>query len=259
MLLLPYDRLKASATPFEAAHLPPGKPVAFGTAMRAGHDERIASLLAASAALFYRYSGQTDIPLSLAVDGHGTVRSAAVTIPVSGSMAAADLMAGARAALDQEQAPADPDAAVFLQMNVRARDAAARGRPHTERQRAIRADLCFEFEVRGESVAVSVTYNRSLFAERTVTQLAQHFGTMLLAMQDDPSASIGTIDLFSADEHRWLAEHRRAKPRQFEGRFIHEEIAEHAAHAPEKAAVRFNDRHLTYAELDGRANQLARY
>lgn len=256
-LQLPYDRLKTPDTPFQAARVPHGEPVIFRMPKGADRNDRSALVIASSAALFYRYSGQPVIPISLRISSVGELQSCAVRVSVQGSMSLEDTRAAARFELETSDLPADPDAPLFL--DIRFRDAPAVGVPNDHALSEIRADVCLEFDFFGDSVTASVYYNGSLFTQQTAARLLRHLKATMLCMRSEESTSIAAIGFFSREEKAWFETHCRAKPLQIAGKLVHHEIARFASTNPGKPAVRFNDRHLTYGELNGRANQLARH
>ncbi len=93
-----------------------------------------------------------------------------------------------------------------------------------------------------------------------VADLWAGFETMLAAAHATPDMALGQLPLLDeAEYHRvirsWNAETGDAGP--VIG--VHQMIAEQAGRTPDKIAVTARGRSLTYAELDRRANQLARY
>ncbi|MGH8167000.1 MAG: amino acid adenylation domain-containing protein, partial [Woeseiaceae bacterium] len=167
------------------------------------------------------------------------------------------VLASAKTELETSDLPADANAPLFL--DIRFHDLQPGTPPPDEGRLDVRADLCLEFGFFGDSVQASVFYNESLFTERTATRVLNYLKATFQSMQSDASTIVAAIGLFSREEQAWFETHCRAKPLQFPRKFVHEEIAGQAAKNPDKVAVRFNEEHLTYQELNGRANQLARY
>jgi natural product biosynthesis luciferase-like monooxygenase protein len=108
------------------------------------------------------------------------------------------------------------------------------------------------------SLAVSAEYALDLFARDTVLRLLGHFRTVLEQMAARPDARISTLTLLTAEERedavvRWNAtqtDYRR-------DRCVHELFEEQVARTPAAVALVFDERELTYAELNARAERLA--
>ncbi|GAA2581470.1 amino acid adenylation domain-containing protein [Actinomadura fulvescens] len=120
------------------------------------------------------------------------------------------------------------------------------------------ADLVLVFDEREHTVTAD--HRADLFidaegAERLVSSL----GTLLEAMAKAPDAVVGDLPILSDDELRTALGHARGAPRA-ERPFVpvHEQIARHAARAPEAIALVAGGTTVTYRELDERANRLAR-
>ncbi len=107
-------------------------------------------------------------------------------------------------------------------------------------------------------------YNTDLFDDTTARRLYSHFEALLAAALDDPAARIGALPLLGeAERHQLLREWSGSAENQPESqkkpaRCVHLWVEEQVARTPGAPAVVDGDRTLTYAELDERANRLAR-
>jgi amino acid adenylation domain-containing protein len=113
----------------------------------------------------------------------------------------------------------------------------------------------------GESeLFASFSYAVDLFDAATVDRMLGHLRNVLEAVVADPAAAIGDLPMLSAEERRTLtvAWNDTAAPFPAD-RCAHELFEEQAARAPDALAIVFEDRRLTYREVDERANQLARH
>ena len=87
-----------------------------------------------------------------------------------------------------------------------------------------------------------------------------HFRTLLEGIVAAPETPINVLPLLtSAESHQLLVEWNDTAAEYPEGRCIHQLFEAQAARTPEAVAVIFEDRQLSYAELNVRANQLAHY
>ncbi|MGW0602040.1 amino acid adenylation domain-containing protein, partial [Streptomyces sp. NPDC002776] len=101
-------------------------------------------------------------------------------------------------------------------------------------------------------------YSADLFDEETVGALADRFLRLLTTLVADPDRRIGDVELLSdAERHRVLTEwNDTARPA--EALTFAAYVERHAAEAPGRPAVEFAGEVLDYAQLNARANRLAR-
>ncbi|GHG93845.1 non-ribosomal peptide synthetase [Streptomyces lanatus] len=106
----------------------------------------------------------------------------------------------------------------------------------------------------------TLEYATDLFAEPTATALIFRLGTLLASLAHEPDTAVGQAPLLSADETRAMAEAWRegqeAVP--FEGRCAHEEFERQVRRTPDAPAMATVEPGPTFAELDRRADRLAR-
>jgi amino acid adenylation domain-containing protein len=105
-----------------------------------------------------------------------------------------------------------------------------------------------------------LTYRTDLFQPATITRLARHFGTLLTSIAADPTRRLGDLPLLSAAEQaQVLIEWNAMTTDDPADGCLHEVLQAQAARTPEASALVCVDEHLTYLELNRRANQLAHY
>jgi amino acid adenylation domain-containing protein len=90
--------------------------------------------------------------------------------------------------------------------------------------------------------------------ERTVG----HYRALLDALLGDPDTAVARAPMLSAAEERWLLHEVNDTTRDYDDLPLHVRIERQAARTPHAEAVVAEDRSLTYAELNSRANGLAR-
>ncbi|RAS65117.1 non-ribosomal peptide synthase protein (TIGR01720 family)/amino acid adenylation domain-containing protein [Lentzea atacamensis] len=114
-------------------------------------------------------------------------------------------------------------------------------------------DLAFHF---GDDDCL-ITYSADRFDQSTVDQLARRLVQVLTTLVAKPEQRINTVDLLDDTERAVLdrfndtAEERRVTT-------LTALVEEQVARTPQAVAVEFHERSLTYAELNARANHLAR-
>ncbi|MFH8930913.1 amino acid adenylation domain-containing protein [Streptomyces pristinaespiralis] len=103
-------------------------------------------------------------------------------------------------------------------------------------------------------------YSTELFERGTVEALGSRLVRLLDAVADDPERTIGSVDLLDATErHRLLVGLNTTDGPLPEERTLTALFEQQAAATPDATALVMGDRSLTYAELDARANRLARH
>jgi amino acid adenylation domain-containing protein len=113
---------------------------------------------------------------------------------------------------------------------------------------------------RGGLLVAELHYDSSFFGVEDVDRLAQELQTLLESVCADPESPIADLELVSPNERRQLlVEFNDTRIDYPDAKCIHELFAERARHEPENTAVVFENRRLTYAELEARANQLAHH
>lgn len=102
-------------------------------------------------------------------------------------------------------------------------------------------------------------YCTKLFNRDTVERFANHFLNILIRVTENPDLKLLNIDLLSEEERcRLLFEFNRTKTGFPCDKTVHKLFEEQVERTPEKTAIVFEDKELTYRELNEKSNQLAR-
>ncbi|MDZ8136607.1 MAG: amino acid adenylation domain-containing protein [Nostoc sp. DedQUE04] len=103
-------------------------------------------------------------------------------------------------------------------------------------------------------------YNTDLFDAETITRIVEHFCTLLEGIVANPQAKLSDLPLLTADElHQQLVEWNNTQVEYPQQQCIHQLFEAQVERTPDAVAVVFEDKQLTYYELNARANQLAHY
>jgi amino acid adenylation domain-containing protein len=103
-------------------------------------------------------------------------------------------------------------------------------------------------------------YPIDLFESATIARLAGHFRTLLEAVVTDPAQRISALPLLSAQEQRELSvEENLTRPAVEAEGWLPDLVENQVARTPGATAVTGAGRPMTYAEVNRRANQLARH
>ncbi|MEV7746796.1 amino acid adenylation domain-containing protein [Streptomyces griseorubiginosus] len=104
----------------------------------------------------------------------------------------------------------------------------------------------------------SVTYSTALYDRETVEELAGRLVRLLGAAVAHPDRPIGQLEVMAADERRRVLGEWNDTAREVPAETVPELFERQAARTPEAVAVEFGGEVLSYAELNARANRLAR-
>ncbi|MBN8468384.1 non-ribosomal peptide synthase/polyketide synthase [Corallococcus exiguus] len=121
-----------------------------------------------------------------------------------------------------------------------------------------RFDLTLQFAESPEGWAGSLEYNTDLFDAGTVARLATHFQVLLAAALTAPDTRLESLPLLTgAERQQVLVDWNTLRLDPPAHGTLHGLFEAQVARAPDARALSFEDQHLTYRELNARANQLA--
>lgn len=121
-------------------------------------------------------------------------------------------------------------------------------------------DLTLTLKESEEGIAGVLNYASDLFDASTIERWAGYYLSVLQAMVDDPQRHITELSLLSESERRQVIDLSRSPLRDDgDDHLIHELFEERVRIAPDSVAAVFERQTLSYAELNRRANQLARH
>ncbi|WP_404791150.1 amino acid adenylation domain-containing protein [Altericista sp. CCNU0014] len=123
-----------------------------------------------------------------------------------------------------------------------------------------RFDLTLSLLETDRGLKGTVEYNTDLFDAATIDRLLGHYESLLKSIVADAQQPIAQISLLSDSERQQvLASWNQTQVDcDAQAEILPQYIAAQAAKTPDAIALSFTDQHLTYQELDRRANQLAR-
>ncbi|MGG1674003.1 amino acid adenylation domain-containing protein, partial [Paenibacillus sp. NRS-1783] len=119
----------------------------------------------------------------------------------------------------------------------------------------------FSLHVTEEKDCLSFTweYGTKLFKPETIQRLAKHFVRILETVTQDVGVTLAGIDIVSDEEKHLLVSGFNDTAVLFPwSETLHGQFEEQVAKTPERVALVFGEQHLTYRELNERANRLAR-
>ncbi|HEX7735313.1 MAG TPA: amino acid adenylation domain-containing protein, partial [Ktedonobacteraceae bacterium] len=121
-----------------------------------------------------------------------------------------------------------------------------------------RVDLLLTVIETSDGLNTRFEYRTDLFEKATIARMSSHFQLMLERMVDTPQMRLDVVPLLSkAEQHLLLQNGRPASP--VDSRGLHQLIEAQVVRTPEALALVWGEDHLTYDELNRRANQLAHH
>ena len=251
------------------------------------------ALLAAFQILLARYTGQTDIPVGTPVanrhpaEVEGLIGFFVNTLVMRGDLSGRpsfrEVLRRVRATalgayahqdvpfemlVEELQPERDRSRTPLFQVSL-ALQAAPLPEPETQgvRWRAeemtgggAKFDLTLELEDMPTGLAGVLEYNTDIFEAETARRLAAHFRQLVGGLVAAPDRPVSELPLLTEEETRRLLVEWNATAADYPRDLcLHELFERQVAAAPEAVAVIFEDERLTYAELNERANQLARH
>ncbi|MGO9350966.1 MAG: amino acid adenylation domain-containing protein [Mycobacterium sp.] len=118
-------------------------------------------------------------------------------------------------------------------------------------------DLMMEMAEHGGKLSGVLQYNTDLFDATTIERMAGHFATLLGGIAADPGRRVSQLPLLTEEERREQAAWNQTEAVYDGPACLHEMVTATVARVPDAVAVTCEDRELSYAELDRRANGLA--
>ncbi|BFH71003.1 hypothetical protein PsJ27TS7_50030 [Paenibacillus dendritiformis] len=231
-------------------------------------------LLAGVQSLLHKYTGASDILVGMPVVRKPTEtrRSVNHTVILKNSLSAgatfktllSDLRTSLPEAIQHQHIP-------FLKMTEKLDLQYADGIPviHTlvslkelhldEIGQNVVTDCSFEFSLTGGTIQLALSYNEHLYDSKFMTRVVGHLNRLLAVGLHELELDIVRVDMLSEDEKFQLLQSfndtEKDYPRE---RTIHQLVEDQVKRVPEATAVVFEGRRLSYAELNERANRLAR-
>ncbi|MGF9966589.1 amino acid adenylation domain-containing protein [Bacillus rhizoplanae] len=119
-------------------------------------------------------------------------------------------------------------------------------------------DLTWDVTEQNGQIEIVLSYATSLFTRETIEKMTVHFIRILEGIVDNSTIPINQIEMISEGEkQKVLKEFNSLKSEYARHQTIHELFEHQVERTPNNVAIRFNDKTLTYQELNKKANALA--
>src|SRR5688572_12526704 len=121
-------------------------------------------------------------------------------------------------------------------------------------------DLMLSIDETDESLPGTLHFGTDLFDETTIQRMLEHFRRVLEGMVADAQSRIQELPLLGAEEsEQILVEFNNTAAAYDEHACIHQLFERQVERTPDAPAVVYQQQHLSYRDLNRRANQLANY
>jgi amino acid adenylation domain-containing protein len=125
-------------------------------------------------------------------------------------------------------------------------------------QRA-RLDLEFHFYRLNSCLQGTIVYSTDLFSADRIQRMEGHLQTLLKAVLQQPDAPLFSLSLLTHSEQKQLNSWSKGPALAIHQLCVHQLFEQQVDRTPDVIAFVFENRQLTYQELNLRANQLAQY
>ncbi|MGI0483862.1 amino acid adenylation domain-containing protein [Pantanalinema rosaneae CENA516] len=121
-------------------------------------------------------------------------------------------------------------------------------------------DITLMMEETEAGIIAELEYNQDLFDRATIRRMVGHFQTLLQGIIAEPEQPISALPLLTAAEtQQVLVEWNQTDLAYPPEPCIHQLFESQVERTPDAIAIVFEDHHLTYRQLNDRANQVAHY
>ncbi|HYP40296.1 MAG TPA: amino acid adenylation domain-containing protein [Chloroflexia bacterium] len=124
----------------------------------------------------------------------------------------------------------------------------------------LKNDLTLAFSIADGNLTAAIEYNPGLFKRKSVEILSAHYEACLRAILDYPDSRIADLPIVPLDKKQELVYSLNRTEQEYPRRkTIHRLFEEQVEITPDSVAAACEGDHLTYRELNYKANQLANY
>jgi amino acid adenylation domain-containing protein len=235
--------------------------------------------LATFAALLFRHTGQSDLPLiytdnssghcGLTGQTEGHAAPMCLRIDVDGGASFDQLLHFVTVEVSQAEAHAGMPPQTWMEALYPGRDLYREGffragfvfRSDDAAPGGLGASAGAELELHLDLTAnggtAALVYHAGLWDEKTIARMAGHYGELLAAAARNPSVALNLLPMLPSGELAQISLWNTTPGGVFDERCVHEPFETQAALTPGGIAAIYKDQRLTYREINESANRLA--
>jgi amino acid adenylation domain-containing protein/non-ribosomal peptide synthase protein (TIGR01720 family) len=120
-------------------------------------------------------------------------------------------------------------------------------------------DLTLSLSEEPDGLTGYLEYSTELFHAATIRRMAGHLNVLLEGLTANPQQPVSALPLLTTTERRLLIEWNDTERHDVQERCLHHLFESQVELSPHATALVFDDRQITYRELNGKANQLAHH
>jgi amino acid adenylation domain-containing protein/thioester reductase-like protein len=120
-------------------------------------------------------------------------------------------------------------------------------------------DLIFNVSESNDGLSLVLQYNTELYKETTIDRMVEHYTILLEQILADRKCLIDDLEMINESEKVFLNENGVQEVNYENDKSVLDLFEEQALKSPDNIAVSFNDKQLTYKEVNEKANKLAHY
>ncbi|TPG88815.1 amino acid adenylation domain-containing protein [Brevibacillus laterosporus] len=120
-------------------------------------------------------------------------------------------------------------------------------------------DIHFQFDLENGSLHLTTIYNENRYDQELIAQVGRHLSHILSIVLFNLDLSLDQVDLFlEAEKEQLLLTFNNTKTAYPREKTIQQLFESQVQRTPDQVAIVFEDKQMTYKELNEKANQLAR-
>jgi amino acid adenylation domain-containing protein len=123
--------------------------------------------------------------------------------------------------------------------------------------RMTKFDLLINVQEQGNYLHLAVEYNTDVYEKELIERFIDHYKSIVLKVTSDPTQQLGEIDYLSAAEKQELLYTFNDTAIDYGDKTVMKLVEEQAARTPDKIALEFEEKVLTYGKLNEHSNCLA--
>ena len=121
-------------------------------------------------------------------------------------------------------------------------------------------ELTFSINETATGLHCSIEYNTDLYKQSTIERMVGHYGELLQSIVSNPGEKVSKLQMLTKNEEEQLTKEFNDTSADYrKDKTITQLIEEQAQKTPNKTAVVYEDKALSYKELNEKSNQLANY
>jgi surfactin family lipopeptide synthetase A len=119
-------------------------------------------------------------------------------------------------------------------------------------------DISMEIFDDDDSIKYNIEYSTRLFKKETITRLAAHFDNLIKRVINNPNSKLSDLHiLYDSEYNEYIHNFNNTEYTYPKNTTIHQLFEEQAKRSPANIAVEYDDKGITYQQLNNKANHLA--